>query len=129
MVKRVREKLGMPVAILLDTKGPEYRIGTFENGKITLADGDKFVFTTEDCAGNGERVSVSYKKLPTELSVGDTILLNNGLLEFRVTATTETAELPPLRPVSRVSGCAVGTMMPRQGSLAIFSSRTRHPST
>lgn len=90
MLKRVREKLGVPVAILLDTKGPEYRIGTFENQKVMLADGDRFVFTTEDCIGNGERVSVSYKNLPGELSAGDTILLNNGLLEFCVTATTET---------------------------------------
>ena len=90
MLKRVREKLGVPVAMLLDTKGPEYRIGTFENQKVMLADGDKFIFTTEDCIGNGERVSVSYKNLPGELAVGDTILLNNGLLEFRVTATTET---------------------------------------
>ena len=90
LVKRVRESLGVPVAILLDTKGPEYRIGVFESGKITLADGDKFVFTTDECIGSKERVSVSYKNLPRELSVGDPILLNNGLLEFRVTATTET---------------------------------------
>jgi len=90
MIKRVRERLGVPVAIMLDTKGPEYRIGTFENGKIMLEDGDKFVFTTEECAGNGKKVSVSYKKLPSELSAGDTILLNNGLLEFLVAETTET---------------------------------------
>jgi len=89
-VKRVRERLNTPVAILLDTKGPEYRIGTFENKKINLADGSDFVFTTEECVGNGTRVSVSYKNLPHELSVGDPILLNNGLLEFRVTETTET---------------------------------------
>ena len=90
LVKRVRESLGVPVAILLDTKGPEYRIGVFENGKITLSDGDKFVFTTDECIGSKERVSVSYKNLPCELSVGDPILLNNGLLEFRVTGTTDT---------------------------------------
>ncbi|MBQ9745845.1 MAG: pyruvate kinase, partial [Clostridia bacterium] len=89
-VKRVREKLGLPIAILLDTKGPEYRIGTFENHKIELEDGDSFVFTTEDCVGDEKRVSVSYKHLPSELSVGDTILLNNGLLEFLVEETTET---------------------------------------
>ena len=89
-VKRVREKLNAPVAMLLDTKGPEYRIGTFENQKVLLADGADFVFTTEECTGNGKRVSVSYKNLPRELSVGDPILLNNGLLEFRVEATTET---------------------------------------
>jgi pyruvate kinase len=90
MVKRVREKLGLPIAILLDTKGPEYRIGTFENHKIELADGDSFVFTTEECVGDEKHVSVSYKHLPSELSVGDTILLNNGLLEFSVENTTET---------------------------------------
>ncbi len=88
-VKRVREKLGLPIAILLDTKGPEYRIGTFENHKITLADGANFVFTTEDCVGDENRVSVSYKHLPGELAAGDTILLNNGLLEFLVEETTE----------------------------------------
>ncbi len=89
-VKRVREKLGVPVAIMLDTKGPEYRIGTFENKKIMLSDGDTFVFTSEECVGNEKRVSVSYKALAKELSAGDTILLNNGLLEFRVESTTDT---------------------------------------
>lgn len=83
-VKEVREELGLPIAIMLDTKGPEYRIRTFEGGKITLSDGDDFTFTTDDIIGNRERVSVSYAKLPEELSAGDTILLNNGLLTFRV---------------------------------------------
>jgi pyruvate kinase len=83
-VKSVRDRLGLPVAIMLDTKGPEYRIKTFEGGQIQLFDGDRFTFTTEDIVGNSERVSVSYKKLPDELSVGDTILLNNGLLTFLV---------------------------------------------
>ena len=84
LIKKVREKLEMPIPIMLDTKGPEYRIGTFEGGKITLADGDKFTFTTEDIVGNGERVSVSYKRLTEELVPGDTILLNNGLVIFKV---------------------------------------------
>ena len=84
IVKEVREELQLPIAILLDTKGPEYRIKTFENGKIQLSDGDRFTFTTEDVIGNNERVSVSYSKLPEELSVGDKILLNNGLLSFSV---------------------------------------------
>ena len=84
LVKEVRDELGIPVAIMLDTKGPEYRIKTFENGKITLADGDSFTFTTDDIIGSRERVSVSYAKLPDELSVGDTILLSNGLLTFNV---------------------------------------------
>ena len=84
LIKRVREKLDMPIPIMLDTKGPEYRIGTFEGGKITLADGDKFTFTTEDIIGNRERVSVSYKRLTEELVAGDRILLNNGLVIFVV---------------------------------------------
>ena len=84
LVKSVREELSLPIAIMLDTKGPEYRIKTFEGGKILLSDGDPFTFTTNEAVGNIERVSVSYEKLPEELSVGDTILLNNGLLSFIV---------------------------------------------
>ena len=84
LVKEVRAELGLPIAIMLDTKGPEYRIKTFEGGSIQLSDGDKFTFTTEEVVGNIERVSVSYTRLPEELSVGDTILLNNGLLSFLV---------------------------------------------
>lgn len=83
-VKRVREQLGLPIAIMLDTKGPEYRIRTFESGKITLKDGDIFTFTTDDVIGNESRVSVSYSGLTSELMPGDTILLNNGLLTFTV---------------------------------------------
>ncbi len=89
-IKKVREELNLPIAIMLDTKGPEYRIGVFEGGKVELKAGDKFTFTTEDVTGDCTRVSVSYKNLSKELSVGDTILLNNGLLEFRVTGTTAT---------------------------------------
>ncbi len=84
LVKKVREKLGLPIALLLDTKGPEYRIKTFENQKITLNDGDSFTFTSRDIVGDETQVSVSYPNLPNELSVGDTILLNNGLLTFEV---------------------------------------------
>lgn len=84
LVKKVRTDLNLPIAIMLDTKGPEYRIKTFKNQKITLKDGDKFTFTTDDVVGDETRVSVSYKNLPAELSVGDTILLNNGLLTFEV---------------------------------------------
>ena len=84
LIKKVRSDLKLPVAIMLDTKGPEYRIKTFEKGKITLEDGDSFIFTTEDIIGDEKRVSVSYPRLPEELSAGDSILLNNGLLTFEV---------------------------------------------
>ena len=84
MVKKVREALGMPIAIMLDTKGPEYRIKTFADKKVTLREGDSFVFTTDEIIGDETRVSVNYKELPRELEPGDTILLNNGLLNFHV---------------------------------------------
>ena len=84
LIKKVREKLNLPVAIMLDTKGPEYRIKTFEEKKITLNDGDTFVFTTDDIVGNQERVAVTYKNLVKELNVGDVIMVNNGLVIFKV---------------------------------------------
>ncbi|MBR6402740.1 MAG: pyruvate kinase [Eubacterium sp.] len=85
LVKKVRGDLRQPVAIMLDTKGPEYRIKTFESGSIVLNDGDTFTFTTDEIIGNQERVSVSYKNLIENLDVGDTILVNNGLVIFEVT--------------------------------------------
>ena len=84
LIEKVREELDLPIAIMLDTKGPEYRIRTFENGKIELSEGDKFTFTADDVIGDETRVSVNYKNLPNELSEGDVVLLNNGLLSFRV---------------------------------------------
>ena len=86
LVKKVRADLNLPIAIMLDTKGPEYRIKTFENGSIFLNSGEHFTFTADEVEGNEQRVSVSYPNLPHELQVGDTILLNNGLLSFEVTS-------------------------------------------
>ena len=86
MIKQVREELDLPIAIMLDTKGPEYRIGTFRNGPIELADGDEFTFTTREIEGDEAAVSVNYKGLAEDLSVGDRILVNNGLVIFEVTA-------------------------------------------
>lgn len=84
LIKETRKKLELPIAIMLDTKGPEYRIKTFESGKITLKDGDIFTFTTKDIVGNQERVSVNYEQLMENLEIGDTILVNNGLVIFKV---------------------------------------------
>ena len=84
LIKSVREKLNLPIAIMLDTKGPEYRIKTFENKKISLNDGDTFTFTTEDIIGNEKIVSVNYEHLTEDMSVGDTITVNNGLVIFKV---------------------------------------------
>lgn len=84
LIKHVREKLNLPIAIMLDTKGPEYRIRTFAEGKVTVVEGQKFTFTTDDIIGDQTRVSVNYKDLIKNLSVGDQILVNNGLVIFEV---------------------------------------------
>ena len=84
LIKKVREKLHLPVAIMLDTKGPEYRIKTFKNKKAVLKDGAEFTFRTDDVEGDETQVSVTYKDLPKELSVGEKVLVNNGLLIFEV---------------------------------------------
>ena len=84
LIKSVREKLNLPIAIMLDTKGPEYRIGTFVNGSVQVNTGDTFTFTTDDIVGDETRVSVNYKDLVKNLSVGDKILVNNGLVIFQV---------------------------------------------
>ncbi|MBO7762018.1 MAG: pyruvate kinase, partial [Clostridia bacterium] len=84
LVKAVRERLSLPIPIMLDTKGPEYRIKTFRDKRIRLSEGDAFTFTTEDVEGTEERVSVNYPHLAEELCVGDPILVNNGLVSFRV---------------------------------------------
>ena len=86
-IRKVREELDLPIAIMLDTKGPEYRIGTFENKKVTVHEGDTFTFTTKPVIGDEHHVSVSYANLANELEPGDTILVNNALLSFEVLST------------------------------------------
>ncbi|MBR2264997.1 MAG: FAD-dependent oxidoreductase, partial [Firmicutes bacterium] len=83
-IKKVRKELGLPIAIMLDTKGPEYRIGTFENHKVELKEGDTFTFACEECEGDEYHVSVSYKNMYQDLKPGDEILVNNGLVVCRV---------------------------------------------
>ncbi len=77
-VKSVRKRLNAPVAILLDTKGPEIRLGKFENNTVTLKDGDKYTITSDEILGNEKVASMSYKDLPSQLKEGDTILINDG---------------------------------------------------
>ena len=89
-IKRLREELNLPIAIMLDTKGPEYRIRTFQNGSVTLREGDEFTFTTDEIIGDEHRVSVSYKGLMQDLVPGDKILLSNGLLSFSVKSVSGT---------------------------------------
>ncbi len=84
MIKNLRNKKKVPLPIMLDTKGPEFRIKTFKDGKIKLKDGDTFTFTTEDIVGDKTRFSVSFKGICEQMNAGDRILLNNGLMIFEV---------------------------------------------
>lgn len=87
-VKAVRNELGRFVPIMLDTKGPEIRIGTFAEGKAAITAGQKFILTTDDVVGSKERVSVSYPHLPAEVKKGAVILIDDGLLELEVIDVT-----------------------------------------
>jgi len=84
LVKKVREKLGLPIAILLDTKGPEYRIKTFAAGKVEIAEGQDFTFTIDEVEGDETKVSVNYKLLNKDLKPGDVVTVNNGMVQFEV---------------------------------------------
>ncbi len=82
--KKARENVGTPVAMLLDTKGPEIRIGKFETGEATLKEGDTFILLNEDIDGDDTKVSVTYKNLANEVAVGTRILINDGIIEVIV---------------------------------------------
>lgn len=89
-IKKYREELGIPVAAMLDTKGPEVRVRDFENGKVVIENGQKFTLTTNEIIGNSQIASVTYKGLPQDVSVGTSILMDDGLLELKVTEVTNT---------------------------------------
>lgn len=89
LVKKVRKELDLPVALLLDTKGPEIRTGMLENGKIELKKGQSFVLTTEDILGNEGMVSISYKDLVKDVKPGDSILIDDGLIGMKVNKVTD----------------------------------------
>ena len=83
-IKRIREALNKPVAILQDLQGPKIRVGLIESGVVQLQPGREFVLTTDDVAGDGNRASVSLKSLPHEVKAGHPILLADGNIELRV---------------------------------------------
>ncbi len=84
MIKEVRDEKHLPLPILLDTKGPEFRIKNFKNNKIQLKPGDLFTFTVDDIEGDETRVSISYNRICDDMLPNDKILLNNGMMVFRV---------------------------------------------
>ncbi|MCL2637926.1 MAG: pyruvate kinase [Oscillospiraceae bacterium] len=84
-VKRIREELNLPIASLLDTNGPEVRVKTFKEGKVTLVDKQVFTLTSEDVEGSSEVVSITYRGLANDIGVGARILLDDGMIELKVT--------------------------------------------
>ena len=87
---KAAKDLGMPLATMLDTKGPEIRLRDFEGGKQYLESGNLFRLTTDEILGTAERASISYKNLKNDISVGTTILIDDGLIEMTVKAIEET---------------------------------------
>lgn len=83
--RAVRDRLGMPAAILLDTKGPEIRLKDFEKGSELLEKGDSFVLTADDCLGTAEKASITYKDLPMQVEKGTSILIDDGRVRLEVT--------------------------------------------
>lgn len=91
LLKKVRKELKLPIAILLDTKGPEIRTGILEGGqKVYLEEGSRFTLTTEQIEGNNTRCSQTYKDLPKDVKAGDTILIDDGLIQLTVEEVTNT---------------------------------------
>jgi len=90
LVRRVAAELQQPVAIMLDTKGPEIRTGQLQAGKIRLEAGQRFILTSRDLPGDETQVQVSYSRLAAEVQPGTTILLSDGLINLHVEETTET---------------------------------------
>ena len=90
-LKKLREELDLPVAAMLDTRGPEVRLRTFAEGSVTLCSGAEFTLTTEDVVGDESRCAITYAELPGDVKEGDTILLDDGLVRLTVLETTASA--------------------------------------
>lgn len=90
VLRKARKELGKPVAILLDTKGPEIRTGLYRDGKIEIQEGQTFTLTTREVEGDNTIVSINYKGLPRDVEPGTKILIDDGLIGFEVVSTTDT---------------------------------------
>lgn len=89
-IRKISRELDLPVAVLLDTRGPEIRLRDFENGKAMLEKGQRFVLTTEEIMGTAERATITYKNLVKDVKPGDSILIDDGLIGLKVEELTET---------------------------------------
>jgi len=111
-VKQAREELNAPVALLLDTKGPEIRIKTFADGEINVEKGQKFILTPKDVQGDEKMVSVTYPDLYNDVSVGSKILIDDGLIELRVVNITDEGNVECTVVNSGVMGSNKGINLP-----------------
>jgi len=115
-LKEVRQKEKLNYRIMLDTKGPDIRIGTFEGGNVTLENGQTFTFTTKECVGDNKRVYANYNRLPQVVEKGQAILLVDGMIRLTVKSTTDTDVVCVVdmggvlsnRKSMFVPGCALG---------------------
>ncbi|MBQ7515898.1 MAG: pyruvate kinase [Schwartzia sp.] len=117
-VREAAAKAGRTVALLLDTKGPEMRLGEFAEGKVQLEKGQTFTLTYDDAPGDASRVSVNHKKLWQEVKPGDTLLLSDGLVALKVTAVegrdivTEVQNSGPMSTRKRVAAPGIALSLP-----------------
>ena len=93
IIKSLRRELDLPVAILLDTKGPEIRLGTLAGGRAELKAGDLFTLTTQEIEGDASRCSITFRNLPDDVSVGSRILIDDGLIELKVVSIDLPSEI------------------------------------
>jgi pyruvate kinase len=84
-LKKVREKVGVPVPLLLDTKGPEIRLGKFEKGEVVLQENNEFILVNETILGDEQKSTISHKELYKDVKIGTRILINDGLVAMEVT--------------------------------------------
>ena len=103
MVREAAAKVGKTIATIVDTKGPEMRLGMFANNKVTLHEGNEFILTTADVVGDEHIVHVNYSGLPDEVHTGSMILLSDGLLSLKVTS---------------VEGCEIHTKVVHGGEIS-----------
>ena len=90
-VVRLRNELKLPIATMLDTKGPEIRLGKFVDDKpVVIKDGDTYTLTTVECECTAQKACISFKGLPHDVTVGTTILINDGVIELRAEKITDT---------------------------------------
>ena len=103
MFRRVRDSLGLPAAVMLDTRGPEVRVKDFEGGCVELKKGEEFVLTSREVMGNSHEVSVTYADLPKQLSVGQKVLIDDGRIMLSVKSCTETDVICEIKDGGEIS--------------------------